>query len=210
MLNILRKSTAEAVSTFVLIFIGCGSIMVAERYGIIPSLSIPWIFGLTVIAMIYALGPVSGAHMNPAVTLALAVTKSFPKKEIIFYWFGQSVGAIVATLILYLVLPSGKGYGATIPVIAPLFAVLLEVGLTFFLMYVILKAKGPLAALAIGLTVTICCYIGGPFTGASMNPARSLGPALFQNSLNCFWIYVVGPLSGAVLAALIFLKLEKK
>jgi MIP family channel proteins len=210
MLNLLRKSTAEAASTFLLIFIGCGSIMVAERFGTIPPFTIPLIFGLTVIAMIYMVGPISGAHMNPAVTLALAVTKDLRKREVLFYWLGQVIGAVVATFTLYLVLPLGKGYGATVPNVSQLNAVLLEVGLTFFLTYVVLKVKGPWAITIIGAAVALCCYVGGPFTGASMNPARSFGPALFENQMDCFWIYLVGPLTGAALAALFFVNFGKK
>lgn len=184
--------------------------MVAERYGTIPPVTIPLIFGLVVIAMIYAVGPISGAHMNPAVTLALAVTKNLKKRMVLFYWFAQAIGAIGAIYLLYLILPAGKSYGGTVPNISNLYAVLLEIALTFSLMYVILKVKGPLAALSIGAAVAICCYIGGPFTGSSMNPARSLGPALFENQMGCLWIYLIGPFTGAVLAALLFLRFEKK
>ncbi len=209
--NSIRKAAAELIGTFTLVFAGCGSIMVAERYpGSISSGSIPIIFGLAVAAMIYAVGHISGAHFNPAVTLAFAVARHFPKKEILIYWIAQVLGACIAIALLFLLLPAGKTFGATIPTVPVLQAVMWEIILTFFLMFVIIavatdtRAVGVMAGAAIGITVMIGAFIGGPITGASMNPARSLAPAIAQGELKFFWIYILGPFLGAILAALLY------
>lgn len=185
--------------------------MISERFGGgVPSSQIPLVFGLTVTAMIYALGHISGAHFNPAVTLAFAVARHFPWKEVLVYCVAQFLGAIAASGLLYFVLPHGVGFGATLPSVPLLPALAWEAVLTFFLMFVIIavatdtRAVGIMAGFAIGATVTLDAIVGGPVTGASMNPARSLGPALFQGQFSSLWIYFIGPAIGAVAAALIY------
>lgn len=207
----IRKAAAEAIGTFVLVFAGCGALTVSNRFpGTIPPGAVPVIFGLAVAAMVYAVGHISGAHFNPAVTLAFAVARHFPKKEIPLYWLAQFLGAGVAISILSLALPSGNLFGATIPSVSGAQALVWEIILTFCLMFVIIavatdtRAEGTMAGAAIGAAVMIDAFTGGPVSGASMNPARSLAPALFEGRMGGLWIYFVGPAVGALLAALLY------
>jgi aquaporin NIP len=206
-----KKSLAEAIGTFTMVFAGCGSVMVAERFpGSISHGGIPVIFGLAVAAMIYAVGHISGAHFNPAVTLGFAVARHFPFEEVLAYWTAQLAGAATAIAVLKAILPSGKTYGATLPAVPLPQALCWEILLTFFLMFVIVavatdtRAVGTMAGAAIGGTVMLAAWVGGPVTGASMNPARSLAPALFEGRLDNLWIYILGPCIGAVLAAMLY------
>jgi len=210
-LTLWKKSLAEAIGTFALVFAGCGSIMVAERFpGNVPPSAIPVVFGLAVAVMIYAVGHISGAHFNPAVTLAFAVGRHFPLREVPAYWAAQCGGAVAASGLLTLLLPLGRAYGTTYSSVIPLQALAWEGVLTFFLMFVIMavatdtRAEGTMAGAAIGGTVMLAAFVGGPVTGASMNPARSLAPALFQGQLGEMWIYILGPATGAVCAALLY------
>lgn len=208
---LLKKTVAEAIGTFALVFTGCGAVMVSERFpGSLSGSAIPLVFGLAVAAMIYAVGHISGAHFNPAVTLAFAVARHFPKREVLTYWFAQFIGAVAAISLLYILLPAGNSYGATIPTVPTLQALGWETVLSFFLMFVIIavatdtRAVGVMAGAAIGATVNLCAFVGGPVTGASMNPARTLAPALFQGQLDVFWIYLIGPCIGTTVAALLY------
>ena len=178
-MNLLRKSLGELAGTFALVFAGCGSIMVAARFpGSLPVSLVPVVFGLVVAVMVYAVGHISGAHFNPAVTVAFAVVRHFPRKEVLAYCAAQILGGLAAVGLLAVLLPSGSAYGATIPSVGLLQAFLWEVVLTFFLMFVITsvatdtRAVGPMAGVAIGATVMFCAVVGGPITGASMNPAH--------------------------------------
>ncbi len=207
-MKLLHKSIAELIGTFALVFAGCGSIMVASRFPeSIPPAAIPAVFGLAVAAMIYAVGHISGAHFNPAVTFAFTLTRHFPIKEAFAYWAMQIVGAFCALFVLNLILPGGENFGATVPSVSPFQAVIWETILTFFLMFVIIsvatdtRAVGTMAGAAIGATVMLCAFVGGPVTGASMNPARSLAPAFFEHRLDLMWIYLAGPLTGSAMAA---------
>lgn len=211
MYGIWSKGLSEFIGTFALVFAGCGSIMAAQR---IPNSAsghvIPVVFGLVVAAMIYAVGHISGAHFNPAVTLGFAIVKRFPKKDIAVYWTAQFLGAFVALGTLYLLLPNGTLYGATLPSVSTVQAIAWEAILTFFLMFVIIavatdsRAVGTMAGVAIGATVMLDAFIGGAITGASMNPARSLAPAVFQGQIGEVWIYFLGPVIGAVLASIVY------
>jgi aquaporin NIP len=210
------KCLAECIGTYAMLFFGCGAIMVAERlpHAITPE-AVPIIFGAVVAAMIYTVGHISGAHFNPAVTLAFAVTRHFPLKQLIPYWIAQCTGAVAAIASLWLLLPVGESYGATIATVAPATAFAWEVICSFFLMFVIIavatdtRAEGVMAGIAIGTMVTLCAYVGGSITGASMNPARSLAPALFQNgALDMVWIYLSAPFLGAVLGAVTYQKIR--
>ncbi len=207
----LRKAIAELVGTFVIVFAGCGAITVANRFpGSIPSGGVPVIFGLAVAAMVYTVGHISGAHFNPAVTLAFAVARHFPKREVPVYWLAHFLGAILAIAILRATLPSGNVFGSTLPNIPAFQALAWEIILSFCLMFVIIavatdtRAEGTMAGAAIGATVMIGAFIGGPVSGASMNPVRSFAPALFEGRFESLWIYFVGPALGAVLAALLY------
>lgn len=205
------RMLAEFIGTFALVFSGCGSVMVFERFpGSMDTLAIPAVFGLVVASMIYAVGHISGAHFNPAVTLGFAVGRHFPRKEILPYWFSQFVGGILAIFLLSLLLPVGTTFGATVPSIGWGKALAWEAILSFFLMFVILavatdtRAVGIMAGAAVGGMVMLCAMFGGPVTGASMNPARTLAPNLFQGEISSLWIYFVGPCLGTVLAAVVY------
>jgi aquaporin NIP len=203
-----RRAIAEGLGTFGLVFAGCGALMVAERFpGSVAPGAVPMVFGLVIAAMIYALGHLSGAHFNPAVTLGFASVGRFPKREVPAYWAAQVLGAVLAVGSLWLLLPPGQTFGATLPQVPAWQALGWEVILTFWLMLVIIsvatdqRASGAMAGLAIGMTVALDAFAGGPITGASMNPARSLAPALFQGHFQVLWIYFAGPAIGAVAAA---------
>ncbi|MEM1347106.1 MAG: MIP family channel protein [Myxococcota bacterium] len=202
---------AEFIGTFALVFAGCGAVMSDVAYGGgVGHVGIALTFGLVVMVMIFATGHVSGAHFNPAVSIAFWAIGRFPLRQVPAYVATQCVAAIAAVALLRSVYGDVGTYGQTVPVeAASSFASIgFEVVLTFFLMFVITavatddRAEGQLAGVAIGGTVALCALFGGPVTGASMNPARSLGPALFSGELGVLWIYIVGPILGAVLGAL--------
>jgi MIP family channel proteins len=167
-------------------------------------------FGLVIMVMIYAAGHVSGAHFNPAVTFAFALTRHFPWPRAFLYWGAQAVGAIGAAVLLRASLGNVAHVGATLPSGSDGQSFLWEVVLTVFLMFVIMavatdtRAVGEAAAIAVGGTVGLDAIFGGPISGASMNPARSLGPALVSGDLHSLWIYLTAPVLGAVLGALAY------
>jgi aquaporin Z len=198
---------AEFIGTFALIFIGAGTAAV----GVGGLLGVALAHGIVIISMAYAYGAISGAHVNPAVTLAVTLRGNLQWSEAVGYWIAQILGGIAAAATLLFILGgAASGLGATVPAsgVSPLQAIVLEALLTFLLVNVILhttEAKNPTppAGLAIGLTLAGAILFGGPLTGASLNPARTLGPALFTGTLDVFWIYLIGPAAGAVLAVLV-------
>jgi aquaporin NIP len=196
---------AEAIGTFALVFAGCGAIAV----GTLGPAGVAAAFGLAIMAMVYAFGHVSGAHFNPAVTAAFAVGRHFPVAHVLPYWAAQLMGAIASAVMLRATL-GDVPLGATHPADSPVQALVWEVVLTFFLMLVIVavatdtRAVGQGAAIAIGGTVALGALVGGPISGASMNPARSLGPAFVSGNLSDLWIYLVAPPVGAIAAALVY------
>jgi len=207
----IKRGVAEAIGTFGIVFFGCGAIMVAERFPhTISPASIPIIFGLVVATMVYTLGHISGAHFNPAVTLAFAISRHFPFRDVVAYWIAQVIGALIGIAILYLILPPGHSYGATIPQVDLASAFAWEIVLTFVLMFVIMgvatdtRAVGTMAGAAIGAAVMMGAFVGGPVTGASMNPARSLAPLIAEGRLDLFWLYLFAPMVGAALASLLY------
>ena len=209
--SLFNKAIAELIGTFALVFAGCGSVMVAARFpGTVPPGAVSLVFGLVVAAMIYSVGHISGAHFNPAVTLAFAVARHFPKRDVLFYWAAQFIGAVAASGALFFLLPPGSEFGATHSHVGNWAGLGWEIILSFFLMFVIVsvatdtRAVGTMAGAAIGSTVTLAAFVGGPVTGASMNPARSLAPALFDGNFSDQWIYFAGPAIGAALAALVY------
>lgn len=167
-------------------------------------------FGLVIMAMIYAVGHVSGAHFNPAVTFAFALGRHFPWPRLAGYWAAQIAGAILAAALLRSSLGNLAHTGATLPSGSQGQSFLWEVVLTFFLMFVIVavatdtRAVGEAAAIAVGGTVGLDAMFGGPISGASMNPARSIGPALVSGDLTALWLYIVAPLVGAGLGMLAY------
>jgi MIP family channel proteins len=207
-----RRALAEGVAAFALVFAGCGAIVANAAYGgALGTLGVALAFGLVIMVMVYATGHLSGAHINPAVTLAFTLTRHFPARDAGAYVLAQLAGAIAGALVLLAIWPDQPGeLGATLPSVGAGSALVYELVLTAFLMFVIMavatdtRAVGPAAAIAIGGTIGLDALVGGPVTGASMNPARSLGPALASGEWSDFWLYVVGPLAGAVLGALAY------
>ena len=205
-----RALVAEAIGTFALVFAGCGAIMVDETTGALGHVGVAITFGLVIMAMIYAVGHVSGAHFNPAVTFSFTVARHFPKRHLVPYWGAQLAGALVAAAILRGSLGDVAHIGATYPSGTDAQSFLWEGVLSFFLMFVIMavatdtRAVGEAAAIAIGGTVGLDAMFGGPISGASMNPARSLGPGIVAGDLHAIWIYLLAPLVGAALAAIVY------
>jgi aquaporin NIP len=213
----MRKYYSEIIGTFALVFCGTGAIIInQETSGTITHAGIAFTFGLIVMVMIYTLGPISGAHLNPAVTIAFSVAKRFPAKQILPYIISQGVGALLASFTLKLLFPSNELLGATMPRGSELQSFALETILTFFLMFVIIhvatgsKEQGMFAGLAIGSTVLLEAMFAGPICGASMNPIRSFSPAVVSGHLEHLWIYLTAPVIGAVLAILVWNILKSK
>ncbi|MFI5122143.1 MAG: MIP family channel protein [Vicinamibacteria bacterium] len=200
---------AEGLAAFALVFAGCGAIVTNASYdGALGAVGIALVFGLIIMVMIYATGHLSGAHINPAVTVAFTLTRHFPARDATAYIAAQLAGAVCGALLLLAVWPGQPAdLGATVPSIGVGSALVYETVLTAFLMFVIIavatdtRAVGAAAAIAIGATVGLDALFGGPVTGASMNPARSFGPALASGQWTDFWIYIVGPVAGAALGA---------
>ncbi len=208
--SLFHRAAAELFGTYALVAAGCGAIVVNSQTGALGHVGVSLTFGLVVLVMVAATGHLSGAHLNPAVTLAFATARHFPWREAPAYILGQLAGAGAAALTLLVLFGPVAGLGATVPSGSVWQSLLLEVLLTASLMFVITavatdtRAVGELAALAIGFTVASNALWAGPISGASMNPARSLGPALVAGIWLDQWIYLVGPIVGAVLGAVIY------
>lgn len=209
-----KKYVAEAIGTYALVFAGTGAVLVdGVSGGALGLVGIAMVFGLVVMAMIYAIGDLSGAHINPAVTIAAWVRGVFPAAQVAPYVIAQCAGALAASATLRFHFPEAEGLGATLPSWpasdAVVQSLVFEVILTFFLVFVIFgvtatgKAEVLLAGIAIGGTVGLEVFVGGPISGASMNPARSIGPAVIGGEMQHLWVYLAGPIAGGVLAALV-------
>ena len=204
-----RRACAEGLAAFALVFAGCGAIVTdATREGVLGATGVAAVFGLVVMVMVYATGHLSGAHINPAVTIAFTLTRHFPLRDAGAYIAAQLAGATAGALLLLAAWSDRPAaLGATLPSVGTGTALLYEIVLTALLMFVIVavatdtRAVGAAAAIAIGGTVALDALFGGPLTGASMNPARSFGPALAAGEWRDFWVYVVGPVAGAALGA---------
>lgn len=203
----MKKYAAEFFGTFCLVFAGTSAIVVnAASGGVITHAGIALVFGLVVLAMIYTVGDVSGAHLNPAVTLGFFAAGRLEFALVLPYIVSQALGAVAASGAVRLILPQGASLGATLPAGSALQSFTLEVILTLILMWVILsvstgaKEKGITAGIAVGAVIAFEALFGGPISGASMNPARSLGPAVVSMKLEHLWIYLTAPVVGALLA----------
>jgi aquaporin Z len=207
----LRKFFAELLGTFAMVFAGTGAIVInTESGGAITHLGVALTFGLIVLAMIYTLGDVSGAHMNPAVTMAFAAAGLFPFASVLFYLAAQISGALLASLTLHFLFPQNATLGATLPAGLPMQSFVLEIILSGLLMFVILnvshgaKEKGITAGIVVGSVIALEALFAGPICGASMNPARSLAPAIVSGHLEHLWIYLVAPVLGMLVAIPLF------
>ena len=205
----MKRYIAEFIGTFALVFCGTGAIIVNEvAGGTITHVGISLTFGLIVMVMIYTIGDISGAHINPAVTLGFWSAGRFPIREVLPFLTAQFAGAILASIILRFLFPNSLCLGATIPVVPNMQTFVIEVILTFFLMFVIIsvstgsKEKGITAGIAIGSVIALASLFAGPITGASMNPARSFAPALISNNFSSLPVYLIAPFLGAYLGIL--------
>lgn len=209
--DLLHRAAAEALGVFALVFAGCGAIISDSEGGDLGTVGIALVFGLVIMVMVYATGHLSGAHINPAVTLAFTLTRHFPAREAGAYLAAQVTGALAAALVLLAVWPSQPAeLGATVPSVGVGSALVYETVMTAILMFVIMavatdtRAVGAAAAIAIGGVIGLDALFGGPITGASMNPARSFGPALVSWEWEEFWVYLAGPLLGASIGAIAY------
>ncbi len=205
-----RKLVAEAFGTFTLVFVGTGAIVTNDvSGGVVSHVGIALTFGLIVLAMVYALGDVSGCHLNPAVTIGFFMARRFEGRKVVPYVVSQCLGAILASITLRLMFPTQATLGATIPAGSAMQSFVLEFILTLILMFVILsvstgsKEKGVLAGVAVGSVVALEALFAGPICGASMNPARSLAPALVSMRVESLWIYLIAPVLGSCASVLV-------
>ena len=211
----MKKALSELLGTFLLVFLGTGSIICSEEFTFLGANAPAPIIGGIVTLLIILFGNISGAHLNPAVTVGFYFSGSFNKKEILPYILSQFAGAILASFLLHLLFPTNINLGNTIPTAHAVPSVLFEIFLTFCLMFIILilahgyKESGYMIAVIVGITIWLEIKYFGPICGASMNPARSFGPALLSHNLQFMWIYLTGPTVGALGAATLFNKIKQ-
>jgi aquaporin Z len=213
----MKKYLAELLGTYALVFAGTGAIVIDQQtHGSIGHAGVAVTFGLVVMSMIYAFGEISGAHLNPAVSIAFTIAKKFPARELLPYIISQLAGAFLASLTLKLLFPTNEYLGATLPAGSDMQSFVLELILTFFLMLVIInvakgsKEQGMFAGLAIGSVVGLEAMFAGPICGASMNPARSLAPAIASGHMEHLWIYLAATITGAAAAIPVWKYLDYK
>ncbi len=210
-----RRLAAESIGTFFLVLIGPGAAMVnTASSGAVSHAGVSLAFAFVVTAMIFATGHISGAHINPAVTIGFWSVRRFPLRDVIPYIAAQCLGAIAASAVLRAVLGAVGEMGATLPAralgIGTGGALAIEWLLSFALMLVIMavatdeRVPGGFGAIGVGMTVGFCAMMGGPLTGASMNPARSLGPAILGGLWDAHWVYWVAPITGMMMAARVY------
>ncbi len=207
-----KNLIAEFIGTFALIFIGAGALAIGSA----NLLGVALAHGLVIVVFVYAYGHISGTHINPAVTLGLLIAGEIEFVAAIGYWIVQFLGGILGAILLNVVLPNPSDLGVTILAqgVTPVQGLVIEIVLTFFLVNTIFNTAvsgkaGNFAGLAIGLTLVFCILMGGPLTRASLNPARTLGPAIVSGNYADMWLYFVGPCVGAILAALLYIGVLK-
>ena len=207
----MKREVGELIGTFAMVFCGCGAMTINEiTNGSIGHVGVAITWGLIVMSMIYAFGEVSGAHFNPAVTIGFAIAKKFNWRDVPKYIIAQTIGAFLAVFLMWFLFPESNSFGHTYPAegFAPIKAFVLELLLTFFLMVVIInvstgsKEIGTMAAIAVGAVILLEAMFAGPMTKASMNPVRSLAPAVVSGNLTHLWLYLTAPIIGASLAVL--------
>ncbi|CAO2817278.1 unnamed protein product [Amaranthus hypochondriacus] len=201
-----QKLVAEVIGTFFVIFTGCGSVVVNNLYNetvTFPGICVTW--GLIVMVMVYSVGHISGAHFNPAVTIAFAIYRHFSYKEVPLYMIAQLLGSTLASATLAVMFDvTPQAYFGTVPSGTEAQSFAMEIIISFLLMFVISgvatdnRAIGELAGLAVGMTIMLVVFVAGPISGASMNPARSLGPALVKHNFKGIWVYIIGPPIGTI------------
>jgi aquaporin Z len=203
----LKKSVSEILGTFALVFCGTGAIVIDNvTGGAVSHVGVAITFGLIVMAMIYGLGEISGAHLNPAVSIAFTLAGRLPIKVLGMYITSQIIGAFLASITLKLLFPADDRLGTTLPAGSAWQSFVLELLLTFILMLVIInvstgpKEQGLFAGIAIGSVILLEAMFAGPICGASMNPARSLAPAIVSGHVESLWVYLTAPVIGAALA----------
>jgi len=203
----MRKYVAEFIGTFILVFCGTGAMVIDQQTaGAVTHAGVSITWGLVVMSLIYSMGSTSGCHINPAVSIAFTLAGRFKARLLPGYIISQITGALLASLILKLLFPTSPLLGATMPAGSEIQSFILELLLTFFLMLVILnvahgsKEQGQFAGIAIGAVVGLEAMFAGPICGASMNPARSLAPAIVSGHLQHLWLYIIAPITGAGLA----------
>ncbi|KAK6913563.1 Major intrinsic protein, partial [Dillenia turbinata] len=209
--TISQKLIAEVVGTYFIIFAGCGSVAVNKIYGSVTFPGICVVWGLIVMVMVYSVGHISGSHFNPAVTITFALFRRFPFSQVPLYVAAQLVGSILASGTLSLVFEiSPESFFGTVPVGSDSQSFVLEIIISFLLMFVISgvatdsRAIGELAGIAVGMTIMLNVFVAGPISGASMNPARTLGPAFVRHTYKGIWAYMVGPVIGTIAGAFVY------
>ena len=206
----MKKYLAEFIGTFALVFFGTGAVIANQQTGgNLGLIGISATFGIIITAMVYVFGSISGTHINPAVTISLALGKLMSKNEVLGYLFAQTLGAILASSLLFILFPSNHSLGGTLPSGELFQSFSIEFILTFFLMLTILgvtskKENTHLSGLVIGLMVTGMILFAGPISGGSFNSARSLAPAIITGNFTALWIYLIGPTLGAILAMFVW------
>ncbi len=211
----MKRYLAELIGTFALVFCGTGAIIINDvTSGSVSHVGVAVTFGLIVMTMIYTFGSISGAHINPAVSIAFSLTDRFDKKDLFPYIIAQLIGAFLASGVLRILFQEHDYLGATFPYGAWHQTFILEIILTYFLMLVIIfvsqnKAVTQFTGFAVGATVLLEAMFAGPITGASMNPARSIAPAIVSGNMTELWMYILAPIIGAILASLTWRFMKK-
>lgn len=206
----MKKYLAEFIGTFALVFFGTGSVIINEQTnGSLELLGISLVFGIIISTMVYVFGTFSGAHINPAVTISLALGNLLPKNHVLGYITAQILGGILGSILLAILFPENQSLGITNPSGGLFQSFIIELILTFFLMLTIFsisskKEFSNLSGLIIGLMVTAMILFAGPISGGSFNPARSIAPAIISGNIETLWLYLVAPTLGAILAMLVW------